>query len=44
MMKTKFLCMIFLALLMACESSSEGESNPYDKPHDPNKAVVVEDI
>lgn len=44
MMKAKFLFMIFLVLFVACDNSSEEESNPYDKPHDTNKAVLVDDI
>lgn len=45
MMKTKFLFMIFLTLLIACDSnSSDDESNVYDRPHDPNKDVIVESI
>lgn len=45
MMKTKFLFMIFLSLLIACDSSnSDDESNVYDRPHDPNKSVIVESI
>ena len=46
MMKTKLLFMIFLSLLIACDNSSnsDDESNVYDRPHDPNKNVVVENI
>lgn len=44
MNKMKFFFIILLPLFIGCNGNSEGESNPFDKPHDPNKAVMVEGI
>lgn len=45
MKKTIFLfTTLLLVLFVACSSNNDDETNPYDKPYDPNKDIVVENI
>ena len=40
----RFFFLILSTLLISCNGSSDEQSNEFDKPHDPNKAVIVEGI
>ena len=44
MNKTKLFFAILFPLFAGCNGNSDDHTNQYDKPHDPNRAVVVEDI
>lgn len=40
----RFFFLILSVLFISCNGSSDEQSNEFDKPHDPNKAVIVESI
>ncbi len=44
MRMTRFLFIILLSLLIACESSSDPETNEFDRPHNPSQSVRVDGI
>ena len=44
MKMTRFLFLILLSLLIACESSSDTETNEFDRPHNPSLSIQVDGI